>query len=438
MNDVIISPALLATASATAARLAPGLAWLDPLREDSLRQFGARGLPTTADEDWRYTDLRETGRRMAIALEPPPVGPDARAQRQIDTRLIPDTGIAPILLIDGRLAVEAPGRLPPGLTIRALSAVDREERERLAARLSRDHDRALGALNTALLLQGVVIDIAPGTDLTTPLYVVCAATTDRATHNRILIRLGDNSRVTLIEHHLGLAAGVSNTATDIACEAGSRIDYIKIQDDSPAARHLAAQSLELGENAHATTLHLDLGAELARNDLHVVLAGRSAHVEANGLFFADGTRHLDNHTRIEHRAPDTVSRELYRGVLDDKGCGVFNGKVIVHAGAGGTDARLNNQNLLLSPGAQVNTKPELEIYADDVRCSHGATTGALDTTAIFYLRSRGIGAIEARRMLIASFAQEIIRRLPVDGCRHYAVHRLAERLPEIREVAGEP
>jgi Fe-S cluster assembly protein SufD len=254
----------------------------------------------------------------------------------------------------------------------------------------------------------------------------------------VLIDVGAGARATLIEHHLGRGASVSNSVTDVICAAGARLSYVKLQDEADDGIHLATQGFHLGNQASAELLHLDLGSRLARNDLRVELAGDGATVSAHGLFFADGSRHLDNHTRVDHRAPHTVSRELYRGIADSKGRGVFNGKVIVHAGAGGTDAQLRNQNLLLSSGAEIDTKPELEIYADDVKCSHGATTGQLDATAIFYLRSRGIPAEDARRMLIASFAREIVGRLPAGAIEKYVLALLHGRLPAIGEVAGEP
>jgi Fe-S cluster assembly protein SufD len=185
-------------------------------------------------------------------------------------------------------------------------------------------------------------------------------------------------------------------------------------------------------------VHLDVGASLARNDLVVRLAAPGARVDADGLFFAADGRHLDNHTRIEHAAPATTSRESYRGIADSRGRGVFNGKVIVEAGADGSDARLTSQNLLLSAGAEIDTKPELEIYADDVKCSHGATVGQLDPAALFYLRSRGLPLDAARRMLIAAFAREVLLRLPSPVLEAHVMAALAPRLPDLARVGAVP
>lgn len=440
MQQTAISPSVLRTASAEAAGSEPGLAWLAAVRERALERFVELGFPTTAEEDWRYTDLRDTADRLAGFSAQAAPAPAPETQHALRRRLMQSGVGAPILLVDGVLAAESwPGSFPPGLAVRPLSAAHTAARDELARRIGAAIDGdgdALAALNAALLRQGVVIEVAAGTELSTPVYIVCAGAADTAAQNRILLRLGRGSRATIVEHHLSLAAGVSNSVTDVLCEPDSSLDYVKLQEDSPTATHLASQRLRLANGARAQLLHLDVGASLARNDLLVDLAGAGAEVSAHGLFFADGERHIDNHTRIEHRAPKTVSRELYRGVMDGRGRGVFNGKVIVHAGAGGTDAQLTNQNLLLSATAEIDTKPELEIYADDVRCSHGATTGQLDANAIFYLRSRGIEAEQARRMLIASFVREITRRLPGTPLESHVVGLLAERLPELREVAA--
>ncbi len=441
MGEASVNVATFAAASAAAAKHAPALGWLAAARERSLKRFTERGFPTTAEEDWRYTDLREAARRITDLLARPSPPATEETRRTLRERLI-DGGVGPpIMLVDGTLAGDtAPGPTVVGLTVNALSAAPPAARDDLAARIAETgaSDGALAALNAALLRQALVVDVAAGTELSTPIYIVCAAATDGAPQNRILVRLGRGSRASIVEHHLGIAAGVSNTVTELICDEDSALDYVKLQEESVAATHLASQRLRLAGGARARLLHLDVGARLSRNDLSVNLDGAGAEVSARGLFFADGERHLDNHTRIEHHAPRTVSRELYRGVVDERGRGVFNGKVIVHAGANGTDARLTSQNLLLSAAAEVDTKPELEIYADDVRCSHGATTGQLDPVAIFYLRSRGIEAAQARRMLIAAFVRELICQPPGAALAAHVARGLAGRLPELRTIAETP
>jgi Fe-S cluster assembly protein SufD len=326
----------------------------------------------------------------------------------------------------------------PGLSARTFGEASAAQREMLVAHIACLEGQAgdsLPSLNAALLRDGLIVEVAAHAVVNEPIYIAVGTGAGAQAHNRIVLRLRAGAQATVIEHHLG--SGVSNTVTDVVSETGSRLTYVKLQDEADAAMHLARQHLSLDAGARADLLHIDLGARLARNDLQVALAGHGAEVSAHGLFFADGERHLDNHTRIDHRAPRTVSRELYRGIADGRGRGVFNGKVIVHAGAAGTDAQLRSQNLLLSQGAEIDTKPELEIYADEVKCSHGATTGQLDPMAVFYLRSRGIPADDARRMLIAAFAREIIGRLPVGSAlADHVLEVLRGRLPAIAEVAG--
>jgi len=443
MSEAATVPATVQAASAAAALSEPALAWLATVRERALQAFVAHGFPTTSSEDWRYTDLRDTARRIADYLSRPVPPATANSYSALLERLgvLDDLHGPALILSDGTLAVDpATAPVMAGLALSALSAAQPATRTALAERITAatEGDGALAALNTALLRQGLVVDVAAGAELEAPVYIVCTTTTEGAPQNRILIHLRRGSRATIVEHHLGLTAAVSNTKTDVLCEPDSTLVYVKLQEDSPAATHLASQRVRLKGGARARLLHLDLGAQLARNDLHVSLDGTGAEVSANGLFFADAARHLDNHTRIEHHAAHTVSQELYRGVVSERGRGVFNGKVIVHAGANGTDAKLTNQNLLLSDTAEVDTKPELEIYADEVRCSHGATTGQLDAGAIFYLRSRGIEETQARRMLIASFVREILRNLPDAALEAHVARRLAARLPELDEAAETP
>lgn len=417
-----------------AARPRPALAWLQDTRERALERFLALGFPATQQEHWRYTDLHDAGELAARYLAQTPSADGNAPDMAVCTE---DPPHGTLMLIDGIPVGETADI--PGVRIHALSHSHAGTHARLAIRVGEsggnDWD-ALGALNTALLQDGLVIEVAEGAVIDSPIHILCSGRGGRMAQNRILLQLGAGSSATFIEQHSSAAEGLSNSITDIVCEAGAMLRYVKIQEEAPAAIHLAYQHVTLGEASRADLLHLDLGARLARNDLHVELNGSAAAVNAHGLFFADGERHLDNHTRVDHRAPHTVSRELYRGVLDDHGRGVFNGRVIVHPGACATDAQLRNQNLLLSSTAEVDTKPELEIHTDDVRCSHGATTGQLDPAAIFYLRSRGISIEQARRMLIASFVSEILHMAPAGKVAAHLTQLLGTRLPEISEVAA--
>lgn len=437
MSAVPAELAAFRAASAEAARASPALDWLAAVRERALHRFEERGFPTPGEEDWRYTDLRPAAELAAARAGSQPAGDVGPLPEALATSL---AGSNPLVLLDGRLVTGGPHGIA-GLTVTSLGRAPAAARGGIAARIGgalESGNPFPADLNAALLRDGLVIEVAAGTVLAAPIHVACAATGAGIVQNAILLRLGRGSRATLIEHHLGCGESISTTVTDVVCEPGSALAYAKIQAESDTATHLAAQRIAVSEDARADLLHLDLGARIGRNDLRVDLDGAGAAVGAHGLFFADGERHLDNHTRIDHRAPRATSRELYRGVADGRGRGVFNGKVIVHAGAIGTDARLASQNLLLSPTAEIDTKPELEIYADDVRCSHGATTGQLDRNAIFYLRSRGIPEPQARRMLIASFVREITRELPAGPVDELVARLLAGRLPELGEVSERP
>lgn len=423
-----------------AARDAARLGWLQDIRQQAAQSFTKRGFPTTKEEDWRYTDLRETARqtvRLLTDIQPPSLAAESLSRHPLPA----ESGLV-ICFMDGKLQPGSPQPPKvPGLSVQLLSEVDPAAREALATRIAAPltcNSNPLATLNVALLLDGLVVDIAPGCELPVPLNVLFTNSGRSAVQNRLLVRLGAGSKATIVEHHIGNSAGMSNSVTDVICEDDCALTYLRLQAESSGGTHLSGQSFRMHKNSHARLLSLDLGARLARCDLCVDLCGEGATVHANGLFIADDERHLDNHTRIDHRATQTTSRELYRGVMDGRGRGVFNGKVIVHAGAVGTDAQLRNQNLLLSDAAEIDTKPELEIYADDVRCSHGATTGQLDPAAIFYLRSRGISSEQARRMLIVSFVREVVD-LPLPGALDaYVLGMLADRLPEVREVTAAP
>jgi Fe-S cluster assembly protein SufD len=422
--------------------LTPSLAWLSDTRRRAFETFCAHGFPTTSEEDWRYTDLRTTAELTDTLAGRPAEASTSLLDARLLQQLVPGN-IGTMAVFTGGLFRPELSRLShaPGLDIQPLTQIGPTARQQLASRIASTACGAAGplvSLNAALIKDGLSIEVAPGAVISEPIYVVFGSVIESATHNRLLIRLGAGSKATVIEHHVSMATSVSNTMSDVICEPTSRFSYLKLQDECDSAVHLAYQQIAVGEGASAELLHLDFGARLARNDLRVELSGRKSAVTAHGLFFADLARQLDNHTRIDHKAPDTVSRELYRGIADGHGRGVFNGKVIVHVGASKTDAQLTSQNLLLSRTAEIDTKPELEIYADDVKCSHGATTGQLDANAVFYLRSRGIPFDDARRMLIASFARQIVKRVPSEALDDHVVRLLRDRLPAMREVSERP
>jgi Fe-S cluster assembly protein SufD len=419
------------------AAAAPGLQWLAGERAAALEAFAASGFPGTTEEDWRYTDISGAARRLGEPGGEPDSGETPALSALLDAAMLPGPLAARAVFVGGRFAA---GRslLPAGgaLGVNPFSCQPPGTPAGIAARVAGDKvvNGRLGALNLALLEDGLHVTVPQGLVVEHPVHVLFAATAGIA-QNRLVLDLGPGSHCTVLEHHLGAGDGVSNTVTDARLGEGAQLRYVKLQLEAREATHLASQHFATGPGARARLLHLDFGAALARNDLAVRLAGRGAAVDADGLFVADDGRHLDNHTRIDHEAPQTTSREAWRGIADGRGRGVFNGKVIVHAGADGSDARLVSQNLLLSVGAEIDTKPELEIHADDVKCSHGATVGQIDPAALFYLRSRGIPHDEARRMLIAAFARQVLLRLPFAALDAHVMAALAGRLRDLREVA---
>ena len=259
---------------------------------------------------------------------------------------------------------------------------------------------------------GLDITIADNQEIQTPVNVLlltdgapCAAQV------RMSIRIGTNASARIIQQHQGQGESLVNTVTSIDCSEDSRLSFIKLQNESSDAQFIANQFVSLAARARYEHIGLDFGGQLARSDLNVSLQGPEAEADLNGVFVINGDRHVDNHLRVDHAAGHTVSHENFRGILSDSTArGVFNGKIIVHSGADGTDANMSNHNLLLGDRAEIDTKPELEIYTDDVKCAHGSTTGRLDMNSLFYLRARGVPESEARRMLVAAFAKETIAK----------------------------
>jgi len=409
--------------------------WLQSVRERAMNAFSRTGFPTPRDEDWKYTNLANVADRSASYLGQFPATANPDDISNLLTRLDAIAGCYTVVFANGQYQHNR-STLPPaddGIKIETLRGADDEIQQLVQEHLGQQRhidSLRLASLNTAFLSDGLVLSIPAGKSVSRPIHVIFAADGQQAgVQPRILLRMQENSQVTLIEHHLGNGAGLTNAMTEIDCAAGASIKYVKLQEDDSEAYHLAAQHVSLARDSKIEALHLDLGSKLARNDLQVHLSGTGSAANLYGLFVVDGERHADNHTRIDHFAEHTTCRENYRGIINDRGRGIFNGKIIVHSGADQTDAELSNRNILLSPAAEIDTKPELEIYTDDVKCSHGTTTGQLDTNAIFYLQARGIPEAEARLMLISAFAREMLSHVDVPELSKYLETVVTERLP---------
>jgi Fe-S cluster assembly protein SufD len=361
--------------------------WLAERRRDGLERFAAAGFPSRRDEAWKYTDLKLVSRRSFAVL---PGGP-------LEVPAIEGLDCPALVFVNGQLA--GAQHLPAGVAVMSLAdaiAMDHPACRELLGTVADPSRHRFAALATALFRDGVLIDLAPGTVLATPLRLVFLAGGGQQPVldcPRVLLRAGANSSATLIEHYAPAPGeSLSLAVTEVVLGPGAQLEHYRLQEGSTESFHLGTLAVRLERDARLESHNLSVGGRIARLDLDVDLAGQGAHAGLNGLYVVRERQHADSHVRVDHAVPRCTSDLLYRGVLAGKSRAVFNGKVIVHPGAAGTDARQSNSNLLLSPEAEVDTKPELEIYADDVKCAHGATTGQLDANALFYLRSRGVDA----------------------------------------------
>ena len=400
--------------------------WLNQLQEQAFDIFSRTGFPTTRMEDWKYTDIRNIA-----ANYPQWLNTQSQTLEHTPDLLDIDNAIH-LAFIDGRYSPEhsKSKQLPSGLIAGNLNDLSNRYPDLLQhklGKLANNNDSGFVAINTAFACDGAALLLPDNQSLEQPVYLSFFSSTPEITiQPRLLIDLGVNSRATVLEHYTSNAATIVNAVTEINCSKGSELTWYKLQDEHIDAWHTAVQYAQLDQDALIKTTQIDIGAGLARNELRLKLAGRGAHAEAKGLFMADAQRHVDSRITVEHAAPDTTSRERFRSILAGRARGVFNGRILVQAEAQKTAAELTNRNLLLSSGAEINTKPELEIYADDVKCAHGSTTGQLDETSMFYLLSRGIDIDEARNILVRAFAGELLTDISIEALRNRAQSALEQ------------
>jgi Fe-S cluster assembly protein SufD len=418
----------------TAGRELPGPTPTRAARHAALAALAAAGWPTRRREQWRYTDLEPLA---AAQLDMVPA-PASTAARAAVAQLLADPRFGErarqLVLLDGQLLTPAPALAP--LEISAT-----EERwSEFEARFARAIAAAsypLAALNTAFLQRGLWLRIPARASLPAPIHIVIAssARVGLATQPRIVVEAGAGAEATIVQHFVDCDAssGWVNGVTQLDLAAGSRLKVYRFQEHSQERTHTSLLAAELAEGADFTAAYFDLGGKLVRNDVAVRLGGRGARTELTGLFLAGAAQHIDDHTTIEHVAGETVSRENFRGIVGERGRGVFNGRVVVERGCQRIDAEQSNDNLLLGAHAEVDTKPELEIYANDVKCSHGSTVGELDLEQLFYLRARGLDLPAARRLLTTAFAAVILERVHDEIIRADAVERVSARLARLME-----
>lgn len=293
----------------------------------------------------------------------------------------------------------------------------------------------LTALNTMLMNEGVVITVAADVHIEKPielLVINSGITQNLAIHLRNVIKLEANSKATVIEHYVGLndESYFTNVVTEVSLAENAELKHYKLQQESDNAFHIATLAAKQATSSQWLTNSISLGGKLVRNDIHSQLLGEQSHVTMDGLYLLNDEQHIDNHTRIDHVVPNTTSEELYKGVLDDNSHAVFNGKVIVHKDAQKTDANQQNKNLLLSRGCEIDSKPEMEIYADDVKCGHGSTVGQIDKDQLFYLTTRGLDEVSARSLLTHAFAVDVLDRIPAEDIRNALSEVIERRLPQ--------
>lgn len=415
--------------------------WIAGTRRDAAARFAELGLPTTRIEDWKYTSVRPIAKRDFARADAQGATADADA---VEALRIPGIEAYRLVFVNGHFAAALSDReaAEAGVRVRSLAGVLADDpetlRDRFAACAPSDFS-GFTALNTAFAEDGAVIELAPETRAQHPIELVFVSTAQErpiAANPRIVIAAGHHSEGTVIEHYVGLddAANLTNTVTEIRLDPEARLAHYRIQRESRKGFHVGSVHVHQADNSRFESHNVQIGGQLVRGDINTDLDAEGAETLFNGLYLANGRQHVDTHTRINHNKPYTRSEEAYRGILDDHARGVFNGRVYVAPDAQKIEAYQANDNLLLSGKAEIDTKPELEIYADDVVCSHGATVGQLDTHALFYLRSRGIDLETARGLLLYAFAEAAIERMQLPALREWLQGFVIEELPHAERV----
>jgi len=410
---------LAAAATVPTAPATPALAWLKPLRARALERVGALTLPTRRDEAWRFTDISPLSRQSFQPLRAPtPLQPADIARFQI-----PEAGTC-IVFVDGvhapqlsRLGGESPD------VVGTLSSARAPQTALIAPHLGQhaDFGHALfSAVNTAFLHDAALITVPRNVTLAGPVHLLFIATQpDLACHPRVLLLAEAGSAVTLVEDYVALHDGVNftNAVTEVVLGANAQVEHVRLQRESLQAIHLARCAVSLAQASRYHAVSVALGAHISRQELEVRQTAAGAECMLDGLALASGTQLADTHTFVDHAQPHGRSRQLHKTIVDDAAHAVFNGKVMVRPGAQRTDSAQSSRNLLLTPKAVINTQPQLEIFADDVQCTHGATVGQLDSEEVFYLQSRGLSQAAARKLLTYAFAAEVIDRIGLASVR---------------------
>jgi len=419
---------------------AGGPSWLRETRRKARDRFAAVGLPTTRDEEWKYTSIAPmAATRFDLDAD---AGVDLVSEEAIAPFLMGDPPWSRLVFVNGRYSpkLSAVPFLPGGVQIGSLAEAAVTDagplRQYVDGEVGEGSD-GFTALNAAFWRDGAFVLVPAGVVLAVPLHLVFVATSPGAAtvgHPRNLIVLGRSSQMTVVESYVTAAGDtyLTNGVTDIVVGEGARVDHYKLQHESPRAFHVGRTRVRQQRDSRLSSCSIDFGGRMVRNDVHVILSGEGAECALNGLYVIGGEQHSDTHTVVDHASPRATSRQLYKGVLDGRARGVFNGRIVVRPGAQKTDAHQTNKNLLLADGVEVDSKPQLEIFADDVKCSHGAADGQLAAEAIFYLKSRGFGEAMARALLTYGFASEVLGRIQEEIVRARLEAALTARLRDGR------
>jgi Fe-S cluster assembly protein SufD len=410
-------------------------AWLAPLRAQGAERFAATGYPTSKDEDWRFTPVAPIARAQFAPSAPATVTAAALAPFIFGQAEWPR-----LVFVNGRFdaSLSSVTALPAGMTVSSLAetlgAADPALERHLGRHVKVDVTPFV-AQNTAEFADGAVVQVAPNADLGLPVHLVyvTAPGTVGASHTRNLIVIGQSARAALIESYVTLGDAdtyLTNVVSEVVVGANAWVEHVRIQRESEQSYHVGLTHVEQARDSHYRNFTFAMGGALSRHDLHVRLNAPNVEALMYGLYLGRNEQLVDNHTTIFHDHPDCRSWEVYKGVLDDRSHGVFNGKIFVTPEAQKTDAKQTNRALLLSDTAAIDTKPQLEIFADDVKCTHGATVGNLDTLMEFYFRSRGIPAEAARRHLVYAFCAEVIAEVAIEPVRHELVRLVLDRVNE--------
>jgi len=439
MTQVAEKPSIFA--AALDARPQGGPRWLDDLRARGAARFAALGIPTVRDEEWRFTNVS------------PIAAVDFSLAGQISGTADRLTGFAyteapvRLVIVNGRFdtTLSRTKGLPQGVRAGSLAAAMTEDADvvqRYFGQLADFTNRSFTALNTAFVQDGAFIHIADGVAVNAPIHIVFVSGADGSkvmAHPRTLVVTGVNSQAQIIESYIGAKSETyfTNAVSEIFVGENASVDHYKVQEESIDAFHVASLHAHTSRSSRFSSHSFALGGKLARNDVFAILDGEGGDCTLNGLYLADRDRLVDNHTTIDHARAHCGSHEVYKGILGGTSRAVFNGKIIVRQDAQKTDAKQTNRALLLTDGATINTKPQLEIFADDVKCTHGAAIGQLDEVAIFYLRARGMTYAEARDMLIHAFAGQILEGVQIEPLREALEKELFEQLArDLAEVDG--